>query len=519
MPFVRIPNCGSAGVNKDLSKHDLPLNVWTDALNVRFLDGYGMQFLGHGAAYGTPPIVPYHVLPASFQDTRYWLLAGAGKIYAATITSGVSTYTDLTRAVGGDYTGTPNEWTSTLLSGIPIFNAGNLVDPPQRWDLNIANKFVTLDNWPANTYCKSMRTFKNFLIALGVTKGGTYYPHMVKWSSPADPGGVPATWDPTDATQDAGETDLAESQGYIIDGLQLRDFFMVYKEDSVWRMTYTGGQFVFAFQKVLGISGALNRNCIVELDGFHLVLTGSDVVVHDGQTANSVLDKQARRALFQDFDVDAIDRAFVVKNPFLNEVFICYASIGNSVPNKALVWNYRDKTVSYRDLPNVHHANFGTVDSSLGDTWAADSDPWNSDLTMWNGPDFTPNTTRVLMASADQALYLLDTSASFNGVKPECYLERVGLSFDVPERLKLVKSIRLRVTGNVGDTLTVMVGQSPDPYTEPTWDAVMTHVIGTTVSLDCMVTGRYIAVRIESGTAYFARVDSYDMEVEQLGFW
>jgi hypothetical protein len=522
MTFVRFPNCGAAGVLKDLSKHDIPQNAWTDASNMRFLDGYIQQFLGHGAAYGTPPIIPYHVLPVNVGSTRYWLYAGAQKIFAVSISGGSVVHTNLTRQTAGvdvNYTGVPNQWTSTLLSGIPIFNAGNTVDPPQRWDLNIANRMVTLDNWPANTYCKALRTFKNFLIALNVTKGSQNFPFMVKWSSPADPGGVPLTWNPADQTQDAGEADLAESNGAIIDGLQLRDVFMIYKEDSVWRMTYTGGQYVFAFQKVLGVSGALNRNCIVEVDGFHFVLTGSDVIVHDGQNSTSILDKQARRALFQDFDVSAIDRAFVVKNPFLNEVMICYPQAGNSIPNKALVWNYRDKTVSYRDMPSVHHANYGAVDSALGDTWDSDGDPWNSDLTLWNGPDFTPNTTRVLMASELQKLYLLDTSASFDGVKPTCYVERVGLDFGEPEKKKLVTGVRLRVVGGTGDTITVKVGASDDPYVDPAYSATLTHTIGQTVACDCFVSGRYIAIRIESGSAYFARIDSFDIEVLEEGDW
>jgi hypothetical protein len=520
MPFVRVPNCGSAGVVKDLSQHDLPLPTWTDANNVRFIDGYAQQFLGHGSAYGTPPIIPYHVLPVLSSGVRYWLYAGAAKIFAVTISGGSAVHTNLTRqtaSVDVDYTGTPNQWTSTLLSGIPIFNAGNLVDPPQRWDLNIANRMQKLDNWPNNTFCKALRTFKVFLIALNVTKNGQNFPFMVKWSSAAEPGAVPSTWDPADATKEAGEADLAESNGQIIDGLQLRDSFMIYKEDSVWRMSYTGGNAVFSFQKVLGVSGALNRNCIVEVDGFHFVLTGSDVIIHDGQNATSILDKQARRALFQDFDVSAIDRAFVVKNPFLNEIFVCYPQAGNSIPNKALVWNYQDKTVSYRDLPNIHHANYGTVDSALGDVWDSDGDPWNSDLTQWNGPDFTPNTTRVLMASDNQKLYLLDTSSSFDGVKPAWYLERVGLDFGTPEKRKLITGIRLRVAGATGDTITVRIGSSEDPYTDPVYGQPITHVIGQTISCDCFAEGRYMAIRIESATAYFARIDSFDIEINEEG--
>jgi len=519
--FIRIPNCGSAGVVKDLSVHELPPNAWTDASNVRMLDGYMQQFLGHGSAYGTPSVIPQHVLPVNVGDTRYWLYSGEKKIYAVTVAGGAAVHTNLTRQTAGvdvDYSGVPNEWTSTLLSGIPIFNAGNLVDPPQRWDLNIANRMQKLDNWPDNTFCKALRTYKNYLVALNVTKAGQNFPFMVKWSDAAEPGAVPSTWNPADQTSDAGETDLAESNGHIIDGLQLRDSFMIYKEDSVWRMTYTGGPFVFAFQKVLGVSGALNRNCIVEVDGFHFVLTGSDVIVHDGQSANSILDKQSRYALFQDMDTEAIDRTFVFKNPFLNEVFVCYASAGNTIPNKALVWNYRDKTVTYRTIPNLNHANYGTVDYALNDSWDADSDPWNSDITLWNGPTFTPNTTRVLMASNDNFLYLLDASALFDGVQPVSYVERRGLGYGADEMRKLVKGVRPRVTGNVGDTIIIKIGVQEDPYADPVYQS-FTYTIGTDLKIDCLIDTRYVAIRFENGTALLWRVDSYDIEIEESGMY
>lgn len=136
-----------------------------------------------------------------------------------------------------------NQWTGTSLSGIPILNVGDTSKYPMTWDLNTANKFVDLANWPANQYCKSLRAFKNYLVALHVKKGATIYPFMVKWSSPADPGAVPATWDASDATNDAGETDLAEGGDVIVDGLQLRDCFMIYKESSCWRMDFTGGPY------------------------------------------------------------------------------------------------------------------------------------------------------------------------------------------------------------------------------------------------------------------------------------
>jgi len=523
MTRVPVPNAGAIGVIKDLAQHGLPLNAWTDAKNMRFRKRSAIQFFGHGPSYDKPVVVPYHVVQLNIGAASYWMYAGAQKIYAATITNGVAVHTNLTRQTAGadvNYAGKPNAWTSTLLSGIPILNPGNDVDPPQQWNQDPASRCKVLDNWPANTVCKSMRTYRNFLIALNVTKSGQNFPFMVKWSNPADPGGVPTTWDISNQDAEAGETDLAEGGDRIVDGLQLRDSFMIYKEQSVWRMDFTGGPFVFSFRKVLGVSGAMNRNCIVELDGVHFVLAGSDVVVHDGQSATPVLDDVAREALFQDMDTDYNDRSFVFKNPFLNEVFVCYTSIGTTAPNKALVWNYKDRTVTYRDIPDLNHASYGKVNDSLGDSWAADPDTWESDITKWNQPDNVPNLARVLMASADPDLLLLDSAATFNGKPIESYLERRGLSFDGDGLTKRIMSIRPRITGTPGGTVIIKVGgHMTDPSADPEWTAEIEFVIGEDIAADCIVDWRYPAIRFEAGTATAWRLDSFDYHVQPGSKW
>lgn len=517
MTIVRIPAAGAVGVIKDLSAHELPNNAWTDAQNIRFLDGMAYQFYGHGEVYNSPTVAPQHVLPCMIGTARYWIYASATKTHCVTISGGVAVHTDITHAT--PRAGLVNQWTSASLSGIPIFNTGDTSTVPMTWSLNTANKFVDLANWPASTYCKSLRAFRNYLIALNVTKAGVNYPAMVKWCHPADPGAVPVTWDITDPTKDAGENDLAEGFSPIVDGLTLRDSFMVYTEASIWRMDYVGGVYVFKFSKVLGTSGAMNRNCIVESDGMHVVLTGSDVIVHDGQTASSVLDKASRRFLFQNIEVTAVDKCFVFKNPFFNEIFVCYPSIGSTSCDRAMVWNYKDKTVSFRSLPNLNHAAFGAVDSGLAGNWSQDSAPWDSDLSLWNGPDFVPSTARVMMASADTKLHLMDASSSFDGVIPSAYLERRGLSFGEPERKKLVRGIRPRIQGNTGSTLVIKVGASDDPYLDPVYGPAMTHTIGQTISNDCLVAGRYISVWIGTGTAYQWRLDSLDIDVVPQGGW
>lgn len=520
MSFIKFNKVGSLGVIKDVNEHEVPPDAWTDAQNIRFLDGYAQQFLGHGQVYNSPSVVPHHVVPVLVNGERHWLYASDAKVYDVTILNDVAVHTNITPQVLGldiDMLSGDNKMTSTVLGGIPILNPGNTSVPPMQWDLS--GRMHALDNFPADTYCAVMRSYKNYLIALDVTKSGQNFPFLVKWSHPADPGGVPISWDITDPTVDAGEYDLASGHDHVIDGLALRDSFMIYKTNSIWRMDFVGGVFVFQFSKVLGNSGALNRNCVVETDGFHLVLTADDIILHDGYNSSSILNKKTRRWFFNHIDEDNVHRCFVFKNPYFNEVFVCYPEIGSTYCNKALVYNYVDRTVTFRDMPNVHHANWGQVEDGLTALWSQDDAPWSSDLTLWDSGGFVPSSTRVMLASNDNKLFLLDSSASFDGTIPDSYLERRGLSFKKDEQFKLIRSVRPRIDGNTGDTVKIQIGTQTDPNSEVEWCTEMDHVIGETISNDCIVSGRYIAIRFKTGTAYQWRLNSFDLDVELEGRW
>jgi hypothetical protein len=122
------------------------------------------------------------------------------------------------------------------------------------------------------------------------------------------------------------------------------------------------------------------------------------------------------------------------------------------------------------------------------------------------------------LAGHDTKLYLLDGASSFDGAAPSAYVERRGLSFGSPDKIKLVKSVRPRIVGNNGETVTLKIGSQDDPWSEPNYTS-MTHTIGSTVRNNCLVAGRYISFKVETGSAYTWRMDSYDIEVETLGDW
>ena len=179
-----------------------------------------------------------------------------------------------------------------MLNGIAFLNNPN--DVPQAWTPSASNNFDALSNWDANHTCRALRPYKNFLIALDVTKTATRYPHLVMWSDAADPGLVPGSWVPS-ATNRAGEYPLSETDDFVVDGLSLRDTFVVYKQESCWGMQLIGGDNVFRFYRMFDNVGVLGAHCAIEFKrGQHAVFAPDDIVIHDGVTARSIVDNRVK---------------------------------------------------------------------------------------------------------------------------------------------------------------------------------------------------------------------------------
>src|SRR3546814_12047020 len=88
---------------------------------------------------------------------------------------------------------------------------------------------------------------------------------MVKWSDLTGFGAGPATWDHTSPSNSAGENIINEMKVEIIDGLSLRDSFIIYAKNEVWTMDYIGGNYLFRWRKIYDKVGILHQNCLVQI--------------------------------------------------------------------------------------------------------------------------------------------------------------------------------------------------------------------------------------------------------------
>ena len=524
--IIPINGVGDVGLVLDREPHELPVNAWSAGENVRFKDGYVEKFKGH-AQMAAASVAPYFLLPVQSGATYFWVYPGLAAVYVWDGT----THTDITNA-GGAYSATADlNWTGGVIAGIPVLN--NAVDHPQMWaTVSAGTKLTDLtyvagsSTWAdVNYLCGSLRAFKNFGIALDVTKSGTRYGNLVKWSHPAVPGAVPASWDETDATKDAGEYAIGEDGDFCVDSARLRDTHVIYKEFSCWGMQYIGGAEVFRFFPIFNQIGTPTRRCAVQIRyARHVVFTGDDYVVHDGTNAQSVLDRRMRKLLASTIDPSYYSRSFVAHNPVNYEAWLCFPVTGNAFPSRAIVWNYKDNVLGIRDLENVAHLEFG-ISQLTGDTWDSDSSTWDSDSSVWDARTYNPAQRQFVSANpADSSLDNFGTTNQFGGTSFTSYVERTGLAIPLKvgappdmSTKKFCRKLWPRIEGTTGGVVTVEVGSQEYVGGPVSWKPARNYTIGTTRSVDVRCTGRLLAARFKSTSDIDWRLHGYEMDVVPAG--
>lgn len=510
MARITIPSCGQFGMNADAMPQELPPNGWTRTMNMRFRDGYAERFAGQVGIFDAPTVAPYFLTPYTTPAARFWVHAGLEQVFADDGTA----RTEITP--GSPFTGAIDDrWSGGSLNGVLVLNNG--VDEPQFWGGNVANNLATLTGWDSNWRCAAMRPFKNYLVALDVTKTGARFPHMVKWSHAADPGAIPTSWDEADPAKDAGEIDLAETSDLLVDCLPMGDVNVIYKERSMYAMQFIGQPLIWRFSRLPGDVGMLARGCAVATPLGHVVLAAGDLILHSGQGPRSLLTGRMRRWLMANIDSANYRRSFVVANAGKNEAWACFPAVGEEACTLALVWNWVDDTLAVRELKSATYGAAGQINYTAVNSWDLAPGSWDEASALWNQDEYSPADARLLLCGAEPEISLIDTGTSFSGDAIDAVMERTGIALDDPLTVKCLRSITPRVEAPTGTELTIEFGASMDAESAPIWNAPIPYTVGSTYKADGFATGRFLAVRISSAGGRVWRIKSMDFDVAAMG--
>ena len=531
MAVIPVENVGEVGIVKDINPWQLPPNVWSDGNNVRVEHGAIVKSPGYAEVMATCPVTPYHIVQLKYGTEAYWVIASLTSIRVYKTSN--ETWYDITRGSGA-YNATADEgWTSTVLGGVLVMANG--FDQPQFWALSsgvpsTSTTMADLTNWSsgagATHYPVSVRAFRSFLIALNLTEAGVPIPQKVKWSTEAGIQAVPASWDETSATVDAGEYELADTKGAILDGLPLGDTFMIYKEDSIYSMSYVGTPFIFAFRQLSPSVGALAKNCVAEFDGGHFILGNGDVYINDGQRVKSILPHKIRDYIFGEIDGANFERSFVVADYGNTEMWACFptpTSTSNQC-NKAVVWNWTNNAFTIRDIPNLAHAGYGTVaDPNSFTTWSAAIPTWSSALGTWTQTWSQSENVLVMASPTDTKLYRNASGNREDDTDMTSFIERTGMAFTSQQQndqsiVKRIKAVwpKMEVTGS-GNTVNVYVGTQNSTEEAVSWSDAVSFNPDTQSKVSVRKSGKLYGVKFESTGDFDWRLDGYEIELDDAG--
>jgi hypothetical protein len=480
----------------------LPLGAWTDSRNVQYRDGAAEKAKGYTQALGDLSVTAIWAAPVSDGTNFFWAYGANTVMYATDGTTHANITGSITLGATDDlnYSGGP-------FHGHLIVNDGVAI--PQSWSPGLGNDLVSLTAWPAVTLtCKVMRSFKDFLFAFRITDSGSYNPRLLRHSDRANPGSLPLSWDFSDPTNQAGINELAQTQDAIVDGFPIRDSLMIYKENHSWIADYIGGDDIFGYRQVFSQVGMLTERCSVAFGSQHLVWTDQDIVLHDGNSAKSILDGRARRWLFNRINTNRYKRSFAVADYRERTAYFCFPESGQDWPTLALAWNWAEDTLYPYELGGPKTwADTGIIPNT-DTTWANFPGTWATASRGWNEGVTSPFTGLMLFtdASAKRA-YQGNTGETYNGTAMSVYAERTGITKDL-KGIRRIKQIFPQVLGTTGDVLRFYVGVRAAQNSAVQWSGPYNFTIGTDYKIDLGrgrgISGRILDFRVEySGTNTF----------------
>ena len=583
--FTQLRVEAPAGVNFALEQAQLNPQVWDDAKNVSFSHGITRKCSGYEQGFGAAKACPEVLIPLRDDDQSFywWAYAGTKKV-ESTPGSGVfdkdeqriyritakDVHQDVTPDGGIVEAGkffTEVRWTGDSVNSVPYLSK----EVPYLWDASYdasGGRFRTHYGFPPHLSFRVIRTYKNFMIGLnfatkdfmgnmtdenadwygfgpwsnGVHQNAVWWSHEVIGSQldadpPTEEGrsySGKSMWCDADPTRNSGWNFLGGSGGPIVDGRAMRDSFIIYRERSVWQMTYVEGINVFSFKELFNDAGALSEQCIIDVEGQHFVVGQSDIYLHNGVQKVSVADGVVRRELFNSIDPDYINRVFATVSYKDKQLWVCIPEAGtniNGACNVAYIYNWEEKHWSRRSIPDLTSAAYTILSIPTEDfSWVAPGEEaswaelpqevtWVSSYSKYSAANWGLifGTSQESTSTGDSN-YKLFTSTTFDpkfdGENFEAYVEKRWLDMGDRADTSFVNKIYPLVRGGIVD---VYMGGTENTQTPPTWKYVGKFDSSTMTKLSTRISGNFVHIKFVIPETSQAEIRGYWLEYTKIG--
>ena len=535
MPVIRISDFGKAGLNTDVEPTLLQQGEWNILDNIDLESGDIRSAWGDTTVSGTCPIVPRYTFVYEGETGTFLIVSDGAVVYAfngqiwrdiSPVDSPVvsRSWDDMLTTWNGDTT----QWdeqpgsapaitggyvTFTVFLGTLVINFSD--GTPAYWP-DVADRMEVLPGWPAAWRAESIIAYQNFLVAIGLDNGATAgAKYTVAWSNAAAEGEIPQDWDPAVTGSLAGLLQLRDTDGYLVVAKVLRDDLVLYKNDSIYRMFYTGNEFIFDIERVISDRGCDSVDGVGALGDVHFFADRGDIRVFNGQETQSIAISRIKEALSSAISNENRDKTIVVAYPERDEVWVAVVPAGSTTADVVLVYNKIYDAWSLKRYPGTLSMTLGpfsVTTQSSGLTWDEYQIPWNSAEDTWNQSAYEPSEDGMIFGASPNILYRADkTNSDREGNAKVCKAERSGfLVADIPQSVT-VQAVYPEMEGNA--TVQIQLGAQWFPGDNIRWTLPQSFTPGYSRRLKTRITGQPCAFRITSNVTDGWRLGALSLQV------
>lgn len=526
MTRERIDNLGAIGLVGESVNSLLPPRAWNTLRNVLTERGALISAPGERRLFNLSIKPTYHTSYVHTNGLVYLIVSDGLRVRAYSVADGSSediSPNPLVPWLGGFVTFANlngvlvvNSWSDGLFylapPAVPAPFAAPRIGPGGGGGGGAVLGVLTpLPGWDPEWLCREIVAYRYFLVAINMTEGGIKFPHKLRWSNSAAEGELPTEWVAA-LTNDAGDDLLGETPGVLVGGRVVRDSLFVVKEDAVYALNWTGGEFVMRTDRAHNSVGTRIQKCFASMRGSLAVFTSNDVLEFDGQNSLSLTLGRDSDSIFSTLSDSEWELSEVYVHEPSNTLWLGLASAGYAQLSGALIYNWKENTWGHK------HLTFGHGFTSALITLTVDTPTWDElDTTPMVGPGLTWDEQRggswnkglyqpsvqdvILFESNDTntawwASVLALNDSNSDGTAKSCQAVRTGISLEGAPGVVMVREIWPEVVGDI--PVSISVGGMDALGSTPVWDGPYTFDPLSGVSITPRVTGRYIAIKLDS---------------------
>lgn len=274
---------------------------------------------------------------ASFRDkagNAYTFAGDSSKLYSLT----TAAWGNVSIAAG--YTTDDHETVELAKFGERIVSANGINDPIQSYTMGASSLFANLAS--AAPRARHIAQIKDFIMVLNTwdsTDGAK--PSRLWWSAIDDPTDWPTVGSADAAQKQSDYQDLPSGGwGQALIGAVGGVDGAAFMDTAIYRIVYSGSPAIFSFHEVERERGTAAPNSVINIGDFAAYLGQEGFYIFNGQDSTPIGDQRVDKTFLADLNQSLFHLVIGAADVLNKRFWWIYPSTGNSVPNKAIVYNW-----------------------------------------------------------------------------------------------------------------------------------------------------------------------------------